>query len=322
MNDHQEANLSAEIPNMTPSTQTINRFRQLFSLCKWLFTPVALVFLLAAIWQSRLIIRDALGHSLPVYLILAMLAWMPVHLLSPLFVRIVLNSSGIKVCYHQILELHLRYLPARYIPGGIWHTVARVGGLHHLGVHSRHLSSFVILENFVALGVTLTVGGMLVGFYQAGRIWQPIALLSASISLIVLVLCPALVNRFILNPIGRIRYKDYISAVIISTIFWSFATTSFLLFISSLPNSFVISGWLEIVGAYLFSWGMGFIAIFAPQGVGVFEAVAADTMPTNLPFSALVALLAGFRLVVILADVLMWAGWVIWRYLKKAFLAK
>ena len=304
---------------MTLSSQTRHNLKRLFQRTKWFFTPLALTFLLAATWQSRLIICDTLEHSLPVYFILAVLTWMAAQLLSPLFVRIVLNGCGTKVCYQHILDLHLRYLPARYIPGGIWHTVARVGGLHQLGVHSLNLSSFVILENLVALGVTLTAGGILVGFYQSGSFWQPIGFLSAAISLVVLIFCPMMLNRFILKTVGSVNCINYISSVIISTIFWFFATMSFLLFISSLPNSFVISDWLEIIGAYLFSWGMGFIAIFAPQGVGIFEVVAADIMPTNLPFSALVALLAGFRLVVLIADVLMWVGWFSWKFFKKSF---
>jgi hypothetical protein len=309
----------ASTTNMILSEKTRQKFRKLFALCKWLFTPIALTFLLAAVYHSRVFIRNTLAHSLPGYFILAVLAWMAAQLLSPWFVNTVLTGCGEKVEYRKILDLHLRYLPARYIPGGIWHTVARIGGLHRLGVHSTHLGSFVFLENLVALGVTLTVGGTLVGLHSVDRLWQPIAFVSALTSLTVLLVCPILMNRLILKTFGRIWYQNYIVAVIISILFWSFATTSFLLFISAFPTSIVTSGWLEIAGAYLFSWGMGFIAIFAPQGVGVFEVVAANLISANLPFSALVALLLGFRLVIILSDVCMWAGWISYIHLKNQF---
>ena len=319
MNDQREEPRSTEESIATASSKISHRIRRLITICKWFFTPIALTFLLVAVWQSQLTICDTLAHSLPIYLILAVLVWMATHLLSPVFSRIVLNACGFKVGYCQILDLHLRYLPARYIPGGIWHTVARVSGLHHLGVHPRHLSSLVILENLVPVGVAFTAGGMLVGFHQYGRMWQIIAFLAAVASLGMLALCPILVNRLILKSVGKIFYRQYLEAVISSIIFWSFATTSFLLFIFALPNSFIISAWLEIAGAYLFSWGMGFIAIFAPQGVGVFEVVAGNIMPTNLPLNALVALLTGFRFVVILADVFMWGGWAARVYLKRTF---
>lgn len=292
--------------------QVRHRFRHMVCVGKWLFTSIALAFLVMAVWKSQLLILNTLAHSMPVYLILSVLVWMAAHLLSPVFSYIVLNGCGVKVEYRQILDLHLRYLPARYIPGGVWHTVGRVSGLHYIGVDPRHLSSLVIFENLVAVGVALTAGGGLIGLQQYGRSWQPVAMLTAVVSLVILVSCPIFVNRFILKPVVKICYRNYTAAVMISIIFWFFATTSFLLFIFSLPNSFTISTWPEIAGAYLFSWGMGYIAIFAPQGVGVFEVVAANIIPTHLAFSAVVALLAGFRLVVILADVLMWGGWAVW----------
>jgi glycosyltransferase 2 family protein len=300
-----------------------NRTGHLVSLGKWLFTPLALIFLLAAVWQSRLIIGNTLVHCLPVYFIFSVLVWMIAYLMSPVFSCVVLSACGVKVGYSQVLDLHLSYLPARYIPGGIWHTVARINGLHHIGVQAKHLSSLVILENLVPVGVALFTGGVLVGFNQVDRAWQPVAFLAAITSLMLLPLCPILVNRLVLKSVGKICYRNYMVAVFSSIIFWSLATTSFLLFIFALPGSFVTSTWLEIAGVYLFSWGMGFLAIFAPQGVGVFEVVAADIMPTSLPFNALVALLAGFRLVVILADVVMWGGWHIRTYfIKRASLKK
>lgn len=320
MSDPGEVNRITETLYIRYGIRTRQMLSKLFTISKWLFTPVALIFLLMAIWHSRIIIRDTLEHCLLLYLELAVLTWSVAHLLSPLFVSTVMNACGGKVGYHQVLDLHLRYLPARYIPGGIWHTVARVGGLHNLGTHPRHLSSFVILENLVALGVTLSAGGILVGLLQGESVWQPLAYLASAISMIILVLCPLLVNRLILRTAGSISYMDYIKAVILSVIFWSFATTSFLFYVFALSISFDLTVWLEIAGAYLFSWGLGFIAIFAPQGVGVFEVVAAKTMPmTNMPFSALVALLAGFRLVVLLADVLVWMGWIVQTNLKKYF---
>lgn len=291
--------------------QNRGRLRQVFKLCKWLFTPLALLFLLVSLWRARFIMQDAWDNSQGVYLALAILAWMAAHLLSPWFVSTALRASGAEIPYRQTLNLHLSYLPARYIPGGVWHTVARVSGLHHLGVRPDQLSSFIIFENLVALCVTLSIGGVLVGFHKQNSDWQFIAFFVAAMSLIILVLCPVLVNRFVMRSFDKIRFASYIKGVVIIILFWSFASASFLLFVSSFLDSLVVSAWLEIIGVYLFSWGVGFLAIFAPQGVGVFEVVAASVMPVVLSFnfSALVALIAGFRLVVVFADLFMWVGW-------------
>ena len=61
-----------------------------------------------------------------------------------------------------------------------------------------------------------------------------------------------------------------------------------------------------MAGVYLFSWGVGFIAIIAPQGIGVFELVASELMDGPIGFMGLAALIAGFRVVVLVADILVW----------------
>jgi hypothetical protein len=61
-----------------------------------------------------------------------------------------------------------------------------------------------------------------------------------------------------------------------------------------------------MAGIYLFSWGVGFLAIFAPQGIGVFEFVASELMASPVGFMGLAALIAGFRIVVLVADIAVW----------------
>lgn len=281
---------------------------------KWLFTILALVFLINAAWQTRAVLGDILENSLPVFLLPALMAYMAAHLLSPLFASVLLKAIGFEVNYRQTLDLHLRFLPARYLPGGIWHTVARVHFLHSMGVSNRCLSSFVILENLVAMSVTLSVGGVLVSLYRQGEVWGYLALPVALTSILMLILLPIAINRWILVDNDRIHPLFYALAVLVVIVFWFCTTTEFLLFISAFPQVAPVTAWMEIAGAYLFSWGIGFIAVFAPQGVGVFEAVAADLMPATLLFSALVALIAGFRLLVLIADLLMWLSWTIMRF--------
>jgi hypothetical protein len=56
----------------------------------------------------------------------------------------------------------------------------------------------------------------------------------------------------------------------------------------------------------LFSWGIGFISIFAPQGIGVFEVVAADLLRGVEPLMGIAAVIAGFRLIILTADAVAW----------------
>jgi hypothetical protein len=239
---------------------------------------------------------------------------MVTHLLSPWFVSTVLRACGTKVSYRHNLALHLSYLPARYIPGGVWHTVARVSGLHRFGVRPSHLSCFVIIENLVAVCVTLAVGGSLIGFYKHNQELQLVIFCIATASLILLILCPALVNKFVLRAdVSKINFACYIKCIFIVILFWMVASASFTLFIYSFLYNSISSSWIEIIGVYLFSWGVGFVAIFAPQGVGVFEVVAATVMQINLPFSTTLGILSVFRFVAIFADFCAWVVWSVWK---------
>ena len=87
----------------------------------------------------------------------ATLVWTLLHLLSPFMAVVVLNGSGSKVSWSQAFATHASRLPARYVPGGVWHTVGRVMDYHEQGVKPRHLTAFVVLEN--GLAATCTLGG-------------------------------------------------------------------------------------------------------------------------------------------------------------------
>ena len=84
------------------------------------------------------------------------------------------------------------------------------------------------------------------------------------------------------------------------------ATLAFLLYLNAFPASTGDFSSVEMGGIYLFSWGIGFVSIFAPQGIGVFEFVASELMGGPIGFMGLAALIAGFRVVVLAADVVVW----------------
>jgi len=63
---------------------------------------------------------------------------------------------------------------------------------------------------------------------------------------------------------------------------------------------------MDISGTYIFSWAMGFIALFAPQGLGVTEVVAASIFNSPMGIGAIALVILGFRGLIFCADTLMW----------------
>ncbi|MGH8077348.1 MAG: hypothetical protein ACREPE_08510, partial [Lysobacter sp.] len=227
------------------------------------------------------------------------LLWAMLHLLSPVFTWIVLRGVGADISYRSALEIHIGRLPARYLPGGIWHTVSRVMDLHGLGVSRLQLSILVLMENLVPLGITLAGGGLLL--YLSGDSQGP-ALAAAAGGLLLLACIPfALRHRMLLSKHG-FTHRYYLTALTVVAAFWAIAASAFACYWLAFPSTEIGGSLLKLFGAYLLAWAAGFAAIFAPQGIGVFEAVAAMLLPGALPFGGVVALAAGFRAVVLIGD--------------------
>lgn len=273
---------------------------------KLLFTPVAFAFLLYFAWQSREELVQILSNAKLAYLFLAAIVWAVLHAVSPVFAVVVFKACGSNVSWRQAFETHAARLPARYLPGGIWHTVGRVMDYREQGVADRHLSVFVILENGLAAAVTLAVGGAIV-FGMRGT--DALGTLAGLASLAGVIGIPAMawmINARVLQRPDRLSAGALLASTLSTAIFWIGATCAFLLYLNAFPASTGAYSAVEMGGIYLFSWGVGFLAIFAPQGIGVFELVASELMAGPIGFMGLAALIAGFRVVVLFADLAVW----------------
>ncbi len=273
---------------------------------KLLFTPLAFAFLLYFAWQSREELAELISHASLAYLCSAAIVWGLLHALSPVLAVVVLNACGSNLSWQQAFATHAARLPARYLPGGIWHTVGRVMDYREQGIGARHLSAFVILENGLAAAVTLAIGGAIVFATRGSDSLGMVAGLASVTSIIVIPALAYFLNARVLQRPDRLSAVAYLKSILVLTLFWAGASLAFLIYLHAFPASTGVYSNIEMGGIYLFSWGVGFLAIFAPQGIGVFELVASELMNSPIGFMGLAALIAGFRAVVLIADVLVW----------------
>lgn len=279
------------------------------------FLPLAFGCLCYFVWGARHTLISVFGSARVTYLAAAIAGWCMVHLMAAAFAVAALNGCGARIGYAAALRIHVLNLPARYLPGGIWHTVGRVADFAGQGVGRRQLTAFVLLENALAAAVTLMFGGASVWHFHATQEWGEIALLGALGGALALSLIPILFRRSALAELSPAAYVKMVSAMLI---FWLVAATTFVLFSYSFPNVIDSTSFPEVGGAYLFSWGVGYIAFFAPQGLGIFEAVAGSVLRSALSFGELVSVVVGFRMVVLFADVITWGiGVIVWGMRQK-----
>ena len=283
--------------------------RTVLGWAKALFTPVAFAFLAYFAWQGRDVLVTIVSEASLPLLGLAAIVWSLLHLLSPVLAVFVLGACGSDVTWWQAFSTHAARLPARYAPGGIWHTVGRIMDYHQRGVRPRHLAAFVLLENGLAAAVTLSVGGAVVFMARGPDTLGVIAALSSLASVVALPIIRMVLNARILRRPDHLSLSAYAAAIGVVAIFWVGATIAFLLYLNAFPSSTGAYSQVEMGGVYLFSWGVGFLSIFAPQGLGVFEVVASELLRGSIGFMELAALIGGFRVVVLVADLVVWCAY-------------
>lgn len=272
------------------------------------FAAVAVAFLAYFAWDSRELLLDVLGSTQPLRLLTAVLVWSLMHLMSPLLSTLIFRARSYPLSYRTAAGIHIANLPARYVPGGIWHTVGRIAGFQDLGISQRDIGVFVFLENILAICVAFVIGGSVVAWFQNMQGWGEIAAFAVVGGLALLFASPFILSLRIIKDKGRFPARDFLGSVLVVAFSWCVGAAAFVIYLTAFPGLELQASPLETGGAYLFSWGVGFISVFAPQGIGVFEVVAADLMRGSSTLTGTAALLAGFRFIVLSADALAWGA--------------
>jgi hypothetical protein len=228
------------------------------------------------------------------------------HFLSPLVTTIAFRATDNNINYSQAFYIYARRLPAKYLPGGIWHTASRASDYHKIGIPVRSITIYILFEIFMVASITLLLGGLVVSqlsYLQSG--WANIAILAVLFSIIVIVIFPVITKRLFFKYSLVYRSYDHFFSAVIIALQWFFVGLSFAAFLNALSSIEFFNSTLEMAGIYIFSWGVGFIAIFAPQGLGVSEYVGTELFLSDLRVENMIAILASYRLIVLVADLIL-----------------
>lgn len=95
-------------------------------------------------------------------------------------------------------------------------------------------------------------------------------------------------------------WRGYLRLIGINFVFWGWSAVTFLLYLRAFPAADEFRT-LLVVGGFLLTWGIGFLAPFAPQGIGVFELTMATVLQAE-GITRTVVVLGGYRLVLLARD--------------------
>lgn len=197
-----------------------------------------------------------------------------------------------------------RSLLARYVPGSVWFAVGRVALLRNAGLPVGPLSATAILEMATSLTVVLMSGLVVLGLsggIPGGAVWM----VFVAVALIVAT-APGGGGRVMAWLAARrgiefaLDWRGYLRLIGINVVFWGWSAVTFLLYLRAFPAADEFRT-LLVVGGFLLTWGIGFLAPFAPQGIGVFELTMATVLQAE-GIARTVVVLGGYRLVLLARD--------------------
>lgn len=277
-----------------------------------LFLPLALGFIIYSAYHASGSLRPLIANVSILPLLLACACWVAAQWIGPLSTTALARIFAIPLGYPKLASISILRIPAKYLPGGIWQSVARFTAYREHAIKGTDSFAILLIEHVFALGTSTLLGGLLLFASQKAALSREAAMGLVVAAFALLSLPMIWLSRIRSSLQGK--YVSILLTIAAAILFWCIAGTAFLLYWSALFG-LPLTETPTVLSGYLLSWAAGFAAVFAPQGVGVFEWTAAHLLPNRLPLNILVTALAGFRIIIIVGDMLAWLlGVTMFRY--------
>lgn len=240
----------------------------------------------------------------------------------------ILRQLGYGLPWRVCLRIYLAAEFVRYIPGNVWHVVARVSAVERDGVPKSYGFASMTVElatkiatAALAFAISLLWWGSLSGLAGVGRV-ASLSLAIIGVPLLVVGLHPRLLewglNRALKllkrPPVAlRLTYRDIGGIVVAWLASWLVAGLGFWLILQAvLPLHPSLAIALVCVGIYALGWDIGFLSFITPSGLFFREGAVAlllhlSGIVPDLALGGVVAILAA-RLLPTLAEILSVGG--------------
>lgn len=217
------------------------------------------------------------------------------------------NCEGWYPKYPEILGVYGLSSLGKYLPGGIWHFVGRFGIYKMNGLSAKASTRSMILENIWLLSSALAAGVIGVFLSRFDLIanllsipdekWLAIILTIVILALWItaLIIVHKIMQKYTSQQIPKVARVAFIGLLL-----WTFIGGSFFVMF----NEFPFSSAPLFIGGYAVSWAVGYIAVFAPGGLGVREAVLALVFSSITSVDLIAVYAAMNRIIWVIAEVL------------------
>lgn len=218
--------------------------------------------------------------------------------------KALLYSTGKSVGFREGLSQVLMINFGKYIPGKIWGMAARGTRLKKLGYTLEEISRASYLEQALVLLTGFWLAFLSGTFLYNNSIYI-LGLLVTSLAIVFFTQASKLIGKIAFAKLFDLRSSigELLTLSVGCVAIWLCLAATFMLFCTSiisfdLTSANVAIFVLSLTAAYL----AGFLAIFAPGGVGVREGVGAALLSSIVTLEEAVLLMLLFRVWVVLAE--------------------
>jgi hypothetical protein len=253
----------------------------------WIFKPIVLH------WPQ---VRERIHHTNVARVLLASLMFSAfLFVFRAISWRRILIGFGHRLPVIPTVRIWSSSELSRYLPGVVWQVVSRIYLIKPYGVRGSVCSASQILELalFLLANVLMAVGCLTwLGHKElppTAQRWLIGAI--ALIPVLIFLLYPKIfygITNVVMRRLGkpaivnRLRFRELIALLLWNVLGLVWQSLAIWLVVSQ-PLHLQFTKWWVVAGAYSLAWCAGFLAVWAPGGIGVRELVFVMAMEIALP---------------------------------------
>ena len=281
-------------------------------LLSYLLIAAAFVFLAREILRNLDGLRDFEWHLRPWMLLLSLAALVAVLFLGVLYWGIVLRAFGVRVPLVALARTWFLANLSRYIPGVVWQFVS----IAQLGAAAGMGAVLSITSLMVQMGFNLLAAGALgLLILPASALGEAYPLLAELrwLAPLALVAVHPIVIRTMVRWMARISRREAVdwegtwvqgvALLLLAAVIWVVYGATFFLFLRAFVD-LPVTVMPAVVAVHAVSFLVGYLAFFAPAGLGFKDAALTLLLAGMLPSSVAASLAVAARLWSIAGEVL------------------
>lgn len=257
-------------------------------------------------------ILTTVKQTAPSAIALAVLAAMIGKFFVALQMKRTLGLMNVDLQGFEFLRLYSYPDLAKYVPGGLWGIIGRLGAYREKGIPAWVIAKAIAIEHVWLIGGSAAIGAAVYAGSFGGRALVNRIGVDLSPSLVVaataaiLVIWLTLVFASIRLVAGRAASGTVLTTLLVAaeqSITWIAFGFAFHVLLPVEAADLATA-----VGATAMAFAAGFVAVFAPAGIGIREGVLTVLLSAIIAPQTALASAVFFRVVLLIADIIFAAG--------------